>query len=105
MLGDNPLNMSYMVGYGKRFPTKYHHRGSTLPSIVQHPERMQCRDGDKYFGSPDPNMNELTGAVLGGPGANDMFSNSRYDIVQTEPITYINAPFVGVLGYFKKYPN
>lgn len=97
--------MSYMVGYGKQFPTKYHHRGSTLPSIVQYPEKLKCRDGDKYFSSPNPNMNELTGAILGGPDANDKFNNSREVIEQTEPITYINAPFVGVLGYFKAFPN
>ncbi|MBA0765756.1 hypothetical protein Gotri_014908, partial [Gossypium trilobum] len=32
ILGDNPLGMSYMVGYGARFPRRIHHRGSSLPS-------------------------------------------------------------------------
>lgn len=105
ILGDNPLKMSYMVGYSNRFPTKIHHRGSTLPSIDHYKQRIKCRDGDKYFFSPDPNPNELTGAIVGGPDANDNFSNSRLVIEQTEPTTYINAPFVGVLGFFKAFPN
>ncbi|KAK3220976.1 hypothetical protein Dsin_014946 [Dipteronia sinensis] len=33
LLGSNPIKMSYMVGYGRNFPRKIHHRGSTLPSI------------------------------------------------------------------------
>ena len=33
ILGDNPLRLSYMVGYGSRFPMHVHHRGA---SIVLH---------------------------------------------------------------------
>ena len=93
--------MSYMVGYGTRFLQKIHHRGSVIPSIDQHPQHMQCHDGDKYFKAQTPNPNLLIGAIVGGPAQDDSFQDSRYDVSQSEPTTYINAPLVGVLAYFK----
>ncbi|WJX61811.1 cellulase [Trifolium repens] len=103
ILGNNPLGMSYMVGYGQKYPQKIHHRGSTLPSIDANPNHMGCRDGDKYFQSSAPNINVLTGAIVGGPADDDSFQDSRYNVSQSEPTTYINAPFVGVLAYFKQH--
>ncbi|KAI4323866.1 hypothetical protein L6164_023441 [Bauhinia variegata] len=105
VLGSNPLRMSYMVGYGKKFPQKIHHRGSTLPSIVKHPKPIGCRGGEQYFKSPKPNPNILTGALVGGPAEDDSFQDSRYIVTQSEPTTYINAPCVGVLAYFKANPS
>nr|XP_011470097.1 PREDICTED: endoglucanase 4-like isoform X2 [Fragaria vesca subsp. vesca] len=104
ILGSNPLNMSYMVGYGKKFPQRIHHRGSSLPSVGQHPQQIGCKEGSVYFGSSNPNPNELTGAVVGGPDIKDAYTDSRVDFVHSEPTTYINAPFVGVLAYFKSHP-
>ncbi|KAL5728182.1 cellulase [Ranunculus cassubicifolius] len=100
ILGDNPMKMSYMVGYGNRYPQKIHHRGSTLPSIDQHPQHLGCHDGKPYFDSADPNPNVLTGAIVGGPAENDQYSDSRVPFIYSEPTTYINAPLVGVLAYF-----
>ncbi|KAL5714766.1 cellulase [Ranunculus cassubicifolius] len=100
ILGDNPMKMSYMVGYGDRYPQRIHHRGSTLPSIDQHPQHLGCHDGTSYFFSPSPNQNVLTGAVVGGPLLNDSYPDSRALFVNSEPTTYINAPLVGVLAYF-----
>ncbi|KAK1287588.1 Endoglucanase 3 [Acorus calamus] len=31
ILGDNPKEMSYMVGYGDRYPRRIHHRDSSIP--------------------------------------------------------------------------
>jgi hypothetical protein len=92
-----------MVGYGQKYPQKIHHRGSTLPSIDANPNHMGCRDGDKYFQSSAPNINVLTGAIVGGPADDDSFQDPRYNVSQSEPTTYINAPFVGVLAYFKQH--
>ncbi|RDY06234.1 Endoglucanase 8, partial [Mucuna pruriens] len=100
ILGNNPLGMSYMVGYGPKFPQKVHHRGSTLPSMDEHPEHLGCRDGDQYFKSDNPNPNVLIGALVGGPDVDDSFNESRYDAPHTEPTTYNSAPFVGLLAYF-----
>jgi len=91
-----------MVGYGRKFPEKIHHRGSVLPSVGAHPQRLGCRDGDKYLNSDEPNLNVLEGALAGGPADDDSFQDSRYNVSQSEPTTYINAPFVGVLAYFNK---
>lgn len=101
VLGSNPLSMSYMVGYGEKFPQKIHHRGSTMPSIDVKPKHIGCRDGDAYFNEEKPNPNVLTGALVGGPTEDDSFEDSRSDVPQSEPTTYYNAPFVGLLAYFK----
>ena len=100
ILGDNPMQMSYMVGYGKKFPQFIHHRGSSVPSVAAHPAPIQCKEGSKYFESKDPNPNLLVGALVGGPNVTDKFSDTRSMFEQTEPTTYINAPLVGILGYF-----
>lgn len=99
ILGDNPLGMSYMVGYGAKFPERIHHRGSSLPSIYQHPQIIPCNDGFQSLYSNAPNPNRLVGAVVGGPDNNDHFSDERNDYAHSEPTTYINAPLVGSLAY------
>lgn len=102
ILGNNPLGMSYMVGYGQKFPQKIHHRGSTMPSLDVHPQHIACLEGGKYFNLSAPNPNVLTGAVVGGPAEDDSFEDSRFNVGQSEPTTYINAPIVGVLAYFNR---
>lgn len=99
LLGDNPLKMSYMVGYGPRYPLKIHHRGSSLPCVAAHPAKIQCTAGFDYMHSESPNPNVLVGAVVGGPDQNDRFPDERSDYEQSEPSTYINAPLVGTLAY------
>ncbi|XP_027355269.1 endoglucanase 8-like isoform X2 [Abrus precatorius] len=105
ILGRNPLNMSYMVGYGPKFPQRIHHRASSLPSMVQHPKHIDCKEGSPYFETQNPNPNLLLGAVVGGPDIKDSFADSRADFVHSEPTTYINAPLVGLLAYFKSHPS
>ncbi|PRQ59842.1 putative cellulase [Rosa chinensis] len=51
VLGRNPNSMSYMVGYGTRFPQKIPHHGSVIPLIDQHPKHMQCHEGDVFQNS------------------------------------------------------
>ncbi|XP_020584570.1 LOW QUALITY PROTEIN: endoglucanase 17-like [Phalaenopsis equestris] len=105
ILGDNPLQMSYMVGYGKRYPQHIHHRASSLPSVAAHPGRIGCKAGTPYYLSPNPNPNLLVGAVVGGPtNISDVFQDARPIFQQSEPTTYINAPLVGLLAYFSAHP-
>ncbi|GAB2281651.1 hypothetical protein Dimus_016223 [Dionaea muscipula] len=99
ILGSNPMRMSYMVGYGARYPERIHHRGSSLPSLAAHPEKIQCSSGFSFMNSQSPNPNILVGAVVGGPDENDRFPDQRSDYMQSEPSTYINAPLVGSLAY------
>ncbi|XP_044484580.1 endoglucanase 1-like [Mangifera indica] len=100
ILGDNPAKMSYMVGFGPKFPQHVHHRGSSLPSIHAHPDHIDCNDGFQYLYSSSSNPNTLVGAILGGPDNKDNFSDDRNNYQQSEPATYINAPFVGALAFF-----
>ncbi|KAK4376329.1 hypothetical protein RND71_007006 [Anisodus tanguticus] len=99
LLGDNPLKMSYMVGYGARYPERIHHRGSSLPSMLVHPTKIQCSSGFSMYNSQNPNPNILVGAVVGGPDQHDDFPDQRSDYEQSEPATYINAALVGSLAY------
>ncbi|EXB33531.1 Endoglucanase 17 [Morus notabilis] len=99
LLGDNPLRMSYMVGYGPRYPQRIHHRGSSLPSVAKHPAKIQCSAGFNFMKSQSPNPNVLVGAVIGGPDLHDRFPDQRSDYEQSEPATYTNAPLVGALAY------
>ncbi|KAF9617181.1 hypothetical protein IFM89_034332 [Coptis chinensis] len=103
ILGSNPMNMSYMVGYGKRYPLKIHHRGASIPSIDRHPDRIECKAGTLYYSSTEPDPNLLIGAVVGGPDIQDSYNDSRQTSVQAEPTTYINAPLLGLLAYFSAH--
>ncbi|GMH15159.1 hypothetical protein Nepgr_017000 [Nepenthes gracilis] len=104
ILGDNPLKMSYMVGYGTHYPQRIHHRASSLPSVQAHPAHIGCKAGSRYYLSPNPNPNLLVGAVVGGPNVSDAFPDSRPFFKESEPTTYINAPLVGLLAYFSAHP-
>ncbi|KAG2248817.1 hypothetical protein Bca52824_088445 [Brassica carinata] len=95
ILGNNPMKMSYMVGYGNKYPTQLHHRGSSLPSIKSKPEKIDCNGGYSYYNSDQPNPNVHTGAIVGGPDSSDEFSDERSDYSHAEPTTYINAAFIG----------
>ncbi|CAI9094170.1 OLC1v1029863C3 [Oldenlandia corymbosa var. corymbosa] len=97
ILGDNPLKMSYMVGFGKRFPMQLHHRGASIPSIYAHPEKVGCSNDWYYSTMPNPNVH--IGAIVGGgPNANDQFIDLRSDYSHLEPTIYTNAAFVGSLA-------
>lgn len=99
ILGDNPERMSYMVGYGSKYPQRIHHRGSSLPSVGEFPQHIGCSAGFQSLYKTAANPNTLVGAVVGGPDCNDRFPDNRNDYEQSEPATYINAPLVGSLSY------
>lgn len=95
ILGTNPKKMSYMVGFGTTYPTKLHHRGSSIPSIKTLKTKVDCNGGYTYYNSGNPNPNTHVGAIVGGPDVNDQFQDARSDYSHSEPTTYINAAFVG----------
>ena len=101
ILGANPQGMSYMVGYGARFPQRIHHRGASMPSVAAHPAHIGCQEGfSGYFYVGGANPNVLVGAVVGGPDQHDAFPDERGDYDRSEPTTYTNAALVGCLAYF-----
>ena len=90
ILGDNPAGLSYMVGFGDKYPQSPHHRGSA-PNIKDDPTA--------------PQENVLYGAVVGGPGSPDDFSHNdrRDDWITNEVGTSYNAPFASAL--IQQYDN
>ncbi|CAM8987649.1 unnamed protein product [Rhodiola kirilowii] len=104
ILGGNMFNISYMIGYGEKYPTRIRHRSSSLPSVTVRPKPFKCHEGYKYFYAEDPNPNVLVGAVVGGPNIDDSYADTREIYSQSEPATYINAPLVGLLAFFKGHP-
>ncbi|CAJ1932943.1 unnamed protein product [Sphenostylis stenocarpa] len=99
ILGSNPRNMSYMVGYGSNFPQKIHHRGASIVSIKKDPNPVSCKGGfQDWFYKDAPNPNVLVGAVV-SPDGNDKYDDSRNDFQLAEPATVTIAPLVGVLAY------
>lgn len=99
ILGSNPLNMSYMAGFGPKYPTQVHQRSASIISIHESPLHVGCGQGFvDWFPSDNPNPNVLVGAIVGGPDINDNFKDSRRDSSCTEPTTYINSGFVGLLA-------
>ncbi|XP_062193957.1 endoglucanase 22-like isoform X1 [Phragmites australis] len=99
ILGRNPLRLSYMVGYGRRFPVRVHHRGASIVAHKANSRFIGCMQGfDDWFGRGRANPNVLAGAIVGGPNCRDEFRDDRGNYMQTEACTYNTAPMVGVLA-------
>ncbi|TYG82946.1 hypothetical protein ES288_D01G129700v1 [Gossypium darwinii] len=94
VLGSNPLKMSFLVGYGDKYPQYVHHRGASIPVNAT----TGCTDGFQWLNSTKPNPNVAVGALVGGPFLNETFVDSRNNTMQTEPTTYNSAVIVGLLS-------
>ena len=85
ILGQNPSQRSYMIGYGDNYPQNPHHRtahGSWLDDIKK----------------PWKNRNLLMGALVGGPDDQDNWQDDRNDWVRNEVGVSYNAGFTGALA-------
>ncbi|KAM1026492.1 hypothetical protein ACFX2J_039293 [Malus domestica] len=56
ILGENPMKLSYMVGFGDKFPTQVHHRSASIPWDGH---QYSCEDGERWKNTKDPNPNFL----------------------------------------------
>ncbi|AFY61366.1 glycoside hydrolase family 9 protein [Synechococcus sp. PCC 6312] len=85
LLGDNPRNFSYMVGFGTNYALNPHHRGAS---------------GVTNINDPLPNRHILYGALVGGPtSANDFaYQDQRNDYVANEVALDYNAGLTGALA-------
>jgi len=85
ILGDNPRNSSYMIGFGANPPRNPHHRtahGSWSNNINE----------------PADSRHILYGALVGGPTApNDQYSDRRQDYQMNEVATDYNAGLTSAL--------
>ncbi|PZD96207.1 endoglucanase [Paenibacillus sambharensis] len=85
MLGDNPRKASYVVGYGSNAPEHPHHRtahGSWSDSLE----------------NPANHRHVLYGALVGGPNADDTYTDEIGNYVNNEVATDYNAGFTGALA-------
>lgn len=94
VLGDNPLKMSYLVGYGDKYPQFVHHRGASIPIDA----KTNCTEGFQWLDSTQPNPNVAVGGLVGGPFKNETYLDSRNNSMQGEPTTYNSAVLVGLLS-------
>ncbi|XP_027338960.1 endoglucanase 25-like [Abrus precatorius] len=94
ILGQNPMKVSYLVGYGDKFPVQVHHRSASIPWDNRH---YSCDDGKGWLNSKEPNPQVLLGAMVGGPDTNDNFIDQRTNQRFTEPNIASNAGLVAAL--------
>ncbi len=91
LLGDNPINRCYVVGYSDNSAKFPHHRASSGLS--------KCEDTDdqRYV---------LYGALVGGPDAKDQHNDVTADWIYNEVTIDYNAAFVGAsAGLYAYYGN
>ena len=88
ILGDNPRQASYLVGYGSNHPQQPHHRAASGV-------------GWSDFDGDQPNEHVLHGALVGGPTAADDFAynDARSDYISNEVAIDYNAGFTGALAF------
>ncbi|ESW03635.1 hypothetical protein PHAVU_011G030300 [Phaseolus vulgaris] len=99
ILGNNPAGMSYLVGYGAKYPLHVHHRGASVASIFTLHSEVGCAQGfELWYNRAEPNPNVIDGALVGGPDKNDGFSDDRSNYEQTEPTLSGSAPLVGIFA-------
>ncbi|KAG0173021.1 hypothetical protein DFQ29_008135 [Apophysomyces sp. BC1021] len=88
LLGKNRMRTPYVVGIHMNSPQNPHHAGASggddLVQIATFPLQ------EKFV---------LHGAVVGGPGKDDLFFDERDDWAQTEVALDYNAPFQGLLAF------
>ncbi|XP_047975135.1 endoglucanase 11 [Salvia hispanica] len=106
ILGSNPMRLSYLVGYGRDYPKRVHHRCASMESYRDTKTFVGCTQGyDHWYGRRSPNPNVVVGAVVGGPDSKDEFADRRGNFMQTEACTYNTAPLVGVFARLNSMVN
>ncbi|XP_062090042.1 endoglucanase 5 [Humulus lupulus] len=99
ILGKNPKSISYLVGYGPKYPIHVHHRGSSIPSVFNYHSMVGCVQGfDSWYRRSEANPNVVYGGLVGGPDENDGFSDDRSNYEQTEPTISAGGPLLGLFS-------
>jgi mlo protein len=94
ILGKNPRKLSYLVGYGNKFPKQVHHRGASIPN---NKIKYNCKGGWRWRDSSKANPHTLVGAMVAGPDRQDGFRDLRKNYNYTEPTLAGNAGLVAAL--------
>ncbi len=86
-LGDNPLNRSFMVGFGNDPANNVHHRAAHGPW------------GNSLQDRPMLPSHTIYGALAGGPSSpDDQFEDDRGDFIANEVACDYNAAFTGAIA-------
>ncbi len=93
MLGANPRNSSYVVGFGNNYPKFPHHRAAS--------GRMELAPAYEHKSETEKHL--LYGALVGGPDASDNFADDIEQYVYSEVAVDYNAGFVGAMAGIAKY--
>jgi len=88
IMGDNPMDRSYIVGYSENSAKFPHHRAASGLS--------KCED-------PDPHRYVLYGALVGGPDSTDNHIDVTSDYIYNEVTIDYNAAFVGACAGLYRY--
>lgn len=93
ILGDNPNNMSYVVGFGDNYPKQPHHRASS--GALEGPPADEKKEL--------PQRHILYGALVGGADMQDEYHDNVNEYVYSETGLDYNAGFVGAMAGMSKY--
>lgn len=90
IMGNNPMNRAYIVGYSENAASHPHHRAS---------------HGSKTLSMDDPpdQVHTLWGALVGGPDADDFHKDVTSDYIYNEVAIDYNAAFVGACAGLYTY--
>lgn len=88
-LGQNPLNTSYLVGFGNKWFLKWHHRGSHSSNSNSMVEPL--------------NNKHLNYMLLGGPDKNDQINDTVDNFFQTEGGSDMQSSFVPAVAAMVKH--
>ena len=80
LLGDNPIERCYVVGYNEKSAKYPHHRAASGLTMAE---------------DPGEHKHVLWGALVGGPRSDDSHSDTTNDWVDNEVTIDYNAAFVG----------
>ncbi|ORX57760.1 cellulase Cel9A precursor [Piromyces finnis] len=92
ILGDNPAKINYVVGAEANSPKAVHHRGASGTYDSQ----------DTNAKPTDYNIFTLWGALAGGPGPDDEYTDSRKNYEMNEVALDYNAAFQMNLAFLVK---
>lgn len=84
-LGDNPANMSYVIGFGNTWSKHPHHRAANGYTYANGDNQKEAK-------------HVLLGALVGGPDQNDNYIDDVNQYQYTEVALDYNAGLVGVLA-------
>lgn len=90
------MGRSYMVGYGKDFPRKPHHRSSSCT-------RTGPCGWVHGYESPEDNPYMLIGALVGGPDNNDQWTDNRGNYTTNGVSLNNNAGFQGAVAGLRHF--